>query len=369
MKIWLAFWLFISCSPHLILCQSQEGEYLLFPVKKENRWGFIDIEGGLVLDFQYDFARPFSEGFASVKQNGKWGFINKEGVLVIPYKFDLAYSFSNGRACVKQGEKESYVDRNGNLISPFIFDSGYEFINSHAVVVINDYYTLIDTFGNLICDPVYTSVDEFQEGLARVILDRQNGDINVRTFAYIDSTGFQVLTLEPLQLGGDFKEGLAIFQDESGLFGFMDKDGEVVVRCIYNYVSNFHNGLAGVQIDSKWGFINKSGVIVIQPKFDDHWSFNGNMCWVKEGELWGLIDKKGEYLITPKFIGAVPFWKDKLSWVYQDEKYHVIDHSGTFLISDLDRKPFQYNEKVIASIKNKKHVLFNLQGVLIYQSN
>lgn len=54
-------------------------------------WGFIDKEGNVVVDPQYEEARPFSEGFAPVKINGKWGYISSSDYkLVIPAEFDDA---------------------------------------------------------------------------------------------------------------------------------------------------------------------------------------------------------------------------------------------------------------------------------------
>ena len=41
-------------------------------------------------------AAPFSEGLARVRVDGKWGYINTEGEVVIEPQFDDAGSFSKG---------------------------------------------------------------------------------------------------------------------------------------------------------------------------------------------------------------------------------------------------------------------------------
>lgn len=72
---------------------------------KDGKWGYIDINNNVVIDFIFDDANSFSEGLASVSMIDKdkelYGYINSSNNLVIPYKYDYAEFFnSNGLACV-----------------------------------------------------------------------------------------------------------------------------------------------------------------------------------------------------------------------------------------------------------------------------
>ncbi|MCS7150786.1 MAG: WG repeat-containing protein [Endomicrobia bacterium] len=49
------------------------------PYCKENKWGFCDKNGNIVIDCKYDYADYFSEGLARVKLGDKWGYIDKSG--------------------------------------------------------------------------------------------------------------------------------------------------------------------------------------------------------------------------------------------------------------------------------------------------
>ena len=49
---------------------------------------------------RFEDAGRFSEGLAPVKQNGKWGYINEEGDVVIDFQYDRAYTFNEGYAVV-----------------------------------------------------------------------------------------------------------------------------------------------------------------------------------------------------------------------------------------------------------------------------
>ncbi len=88
----------------------------LFPVFINNKWGYKNKKGEVVISPQFDGALMFSEGRALVKVGGKWGYIDREGRIVISPQFDDAGSFSEGRAPVEVGGKWGYIDRSGNLI-------------------------------------------------------------------------------------------------------------------------------------------------------------------------------------------------------------------------------------------------------------
>jgi tetratricopeptide (TPR) repeat protein len=61
----------------------------------------------------------------------------------------------------------------------------------------------------------------------------------------------------------------------------------------YDYVRSFYNGLAAVQLNEKWGFINKNGVVVISIKYDYALNFSGGKARVKLNGRWFSINKKG----------------------------------------------------------------------------
>ena len=58
---------------------------MLYPIKINNKYGFIDSVGNVVIVPQYDFAYKFSCGRAVVAQGDKMGVINESNELVIPF--------------------------------------------------------------------------------------------------------------------------------------------------------------------------------------------------------------------------------------------------------------------------------------------
>lgn len=73
-------------------------------VSNGEKWGFIDATGKIVMDYTYDKARSFSNGFAAVAVEDKWGYIIIDDYsLKIEHQFTDAMDFSrSGTAFVKQ---------------------------------------------------------------------------------------------------------------------------------------------------------------------------------------------------------------------------------------------------------------------------
>lgn len=75
-------------------------------VSNGKSWGFIDATGKLIVDYTYDKARSFSNGFAAVAERDQWGYIIIDDFsLKIEHQFSDAMDFSrSGTAFVKQAE-------------------------------------------------------------------------------------------------------------------------------------------------------------------------------------------------------------------------------------------------------------------------
>lgn len=79
------------------------GEDEMTAVCIDGKWGFINVNGELVIPCKFDDARAFAYTLAPVKQNGKWGYVDTTGEIVIDPQFEDAYAFNkNGTAPVKK---------------------------------------------------------------------------------------------------------------------------------------------------------------------------------------------------------------------------------------------------------------------------
>ena len=58
-------------------------EAKLFAKKSNNKWGFVDKNGNIKIQYTYDMVTELNEyGYAGIKLNGKWGVINSEGKII-----------------------------------------------------------------------------------------------------------------------------------------------------------------------------------------------------------------------------------------------------------------------------------------------
>lgn len=121
---------------------------------KNGKWGFISIDGSLLIDCIYENVESFSEGLAAVKYMNKWGFINKEGKVTVPFEYDEF--------------KSSFQDGQGELIKNdevFVFDIQGEIVNSY-VEEDNNYYDDYDDTPSIYDNPYYNdNVDMDQQSI------------------------------------------------------------------------------------------------------------------------------------------------------------------------------------------------------------
>lgn len=62
----------------------------LFKSKQDGKYGFVDKEGKVIVDYQYDDVTEQNKfGFAGIKKDGKWGAIDNKGNIVQEPTYDL----------------------------------------------------------------------------------------------------------------------------------------------------------------------------------------------------------------------------------------------------------------------------------------
>lgn len=99
-------------------------------MQKESKDEIVEISPSFTEKVhQFDELYPFSEGMAAVKKDDKFGFINTKGELVIPCQYQYAGQFKGGLACVVKDEENnniSFIDATGKMLhTKFPFNSYY----------------------------------------------------------------------------------------------------------------------------------------------------------------------------------------------------------------------------------------------------
>ena len=272
-------------------CQADPPE--LFPIFQDDKVGYMNQKGEVVIAPQYALAFPFSEGLAVVctQTDGGCGFIDQTGKIIIPTEFKQATRFSDGLAAVRVADKIGYIDKTGKI-------------------VINPQYSFSGDF------ELYT----FSEGLAVVRLDDKLG--------FIDKTGKMAV---PAQFDdvSPFFDGLAAASLNKKA-GFIDRNGKFVINAQFDGAEPFVNGLAAVKVGGKFGYIDKTGKIVISPQFDKAFPFSAEgLALVINDEKIGFINRSGTYAISPQFV--LSGWFFPLPWEFA---FFVTNEIGRVSFSD-----------------------------------
>ena len=135
----------------------------------------------------------------------------------------------------------------------------------------------------------------------------------------------------------------------------------------YDFVGNFYNGYARVELNNKYNFIDVQGNLVSPNQWFDWISdFHDGYARVKLNNKWNLIDTQGK-LVSPNqwFDGVVDYFSNGYAMVKLNNKWNLIDTQGKLV------SPNQWFDGVgrftygYATVKlNNKWNLVDTQGKL-----
>ena len=133
------------------------------------RYRYIDQKGNFAFGDagKYIMAKSFSNGLAAVfTDTYQWGYINTEGKLVIQPQFEGAFSFGENLAPVLKAGKFGFIDRTGKVVIEPTYDYVTEFNNGMAMVWKNGVYGYLTSTGELKTDFTPLQTLKFSDGVA-----------------------------------------------------------------------------------------------------------------------------------------------------------------------------------------------------------
>jgi len=213
------------------------------------KYSLIDRSGKTISYEKFDYVSDFSNGLAAITTNEKKGYINFAGDLVIQLQDLPFHDFHEGMARMGINGNEGYIDIKGNLAINKKFDYALDFSEGLALVKDNGVWYFIDKEGKTVLNTEASSADSFSEGMAAVYINDKWGFINKK--------GDVVITPQYNSFC-KFSEGLAAVK-VGKMWGFIDKNGNTIVKPQFESVESFKNGLAKANIGGKHLFIDHNG--------------------------------------------------------------------------------------------------------------
>ena len=260
-------------------------------VKRNNRFQVINTVGTTVFELPHGIESfsKFQDGLLLSTMEGKYGYLDTNGNVAIDFEYDDADLFYEGKAVVGINVdgtiKYGYIEFNNNPITGFDYIAASRYQNGYAAVAKTKnssgypLYGYIDEFGEEVIAFQYAYAYPFSDGLAVVAnyITRVAGrnTYTFKDYRYIDVAGNVVINPNVHFVGifygnfipGNFQHGISRFFFNS--WGIYDKDMNQILRPRYMEMSEFKNGLAVVRAyPALYGMINESGEVIIPLEFE-----------------------------------------------------------------------------------------------------
>ncbi len=351
--------------------QSEEEIYFEDYTSDSKKWGYLDLNGHVIIAPKFDAARNFNHGLAAVNLEGKWGMIDTAGSwiinpyyqgiwvfnnglarvkvfekglgfidianqMIIPPEHEEAYDFSSNRARIKVGAYYGYIDKQNNQVIPPTFAFASDFTKYKAVAKKDEKYGLIDTAGNWIITNKYDYVqyDAQMEG----ILVKQNNVYHhlflngkkVHNQGYIQATPFyndrawvkneagwslinktgKIITSIPAKRTIYAEEDLWLIQLDNG-FTMADMQGNLLTEEVYDQINKYSEGRAAYYKKPMWGFLDSSGTEIIGSKYLLIWDFKGGVARVADESGIYFINRSGKEVLRGGYADVRDFFENR----------------------------------------------------------
>ncbi len=358
----------------------------------DSKWGFINANGELVIDFKYEWVGVFSfVGVASVGFDGETCLINTLGEVLVSSKRRIGRLDKIKEKpyviffIVNEKRKLGLINTYGDLMIPPIYD-WIIFISSEVGLIVfkDSQKGVINCNGDIIIELFdYKKIDWYDaikvfiaqyKNEARIF--NEKGILNfvfssLDLCYYVEEIGgylgfkgneFMIYNVDgsirvPMQYRSDsllwwfeespygsdelkrnnypFAESLINItkNDQDGMINFQ---GVEIIAPVYYYLGTFSEDLipASLNYFDPIGYIDINSQFKIKPRFDWCSSFFEGFAAVRVGHLWGYINTKGEFLIEPKFIEAGDF-QNGIAKVKGIQGWGLIDLKGEYIIDCL----------------------------------
>lgn len=326
----------------------------------DDKWGYINHEGQVVIPLIYSRAWKAEPGCLSVCRNEKWGYIDLQGneyPLLGKYNFQLDVAVpirkNWGRICIDDRWAVFHLDSNQlDHFSPIKVDCDrfHDITDGYTKVSIeidDDYRQdfLLDDGETLLFEGSKHSVKTPNKGV--IIADWYNPeeeDNDGHHTALYDMQG------KELTQKGRYVDMLAFGQqditavcrnDEQA--GYVNRAGEEISSFEYRETRPFASGRGAVCKEGtyeygRWGFVNEQGEEIIKPQYIDVGDFHEGLAWVcldnhsRKGFGWrggkfGFINTQGEMVIPAVYDDVSSFYEGR-ALVWKNEHAIFINHNG-----------------------------------------
>ncbi len=267
--------------------------------------------------------------------NNFWYILDTEGEQIFkPMKFESLIGYSEGFFAIRKAIGKDTVLGYMNLQGQFATIPNVQWIglfkNNIAIYATWQpgleevkYFGYVKYDGTILSQPIFLEATEFNDGLAFVMNKQSRG--------YIDTNGKLVKEFK-VGFGEIFSNNLAVVQDTTSHFGYLDKNFNIKIPLIYDYAHTFHNGFARVIKGASYGFIDTNGKEFIPTVFEMATDFNNGRAFISNSRemdktKWAIITTGGK-ILSDYIYSEITDYSEGTAAVSIDSTWFYIDQNG-----------------------------------------
>ncbi|MCI1821791.1 MAG: WG repeat-containing protein [Megasphaera sp.] len=197
-------------------------------VGKEERRGYIDTTGKIIIGAQRDIVYPMTKDGTYVRNRSLWGYVRIDGSYLIPPAYKSLERSADLGLFLAENERNVWGGLSlatGQTIIPFKYD-GLQSVGAILAYKEGKKWGLLQPDGRERCRPVFDEIVGTLQGDRLLV---KTG----KTLAYVNGWGMVVVTLASnINKAGDFSGGYAPIQC-NGKWGVIDTNGYITVSPEY----------------------------------------------------------------------------------------------------------------------------------------
>lgn len=268
------------------------------------------------------FGKTYNDGYIVKNENGKYGILGSEGKIILDATHDKIMKVSgNDKYVVQDGVKTKLISKDGTTILETGFNEIIEIDGDNLVIKKAGKYGIINTTGETLIDPAFDYLEncfgdyyiaktagnygviklnkdicieikykdiKYRNDIASLICENEDytSDIYNRELKFVLTGTISKVDSEKgyirARVGNEYKYYNLQYQEitnkealknntlflvkENGKYGYVNKDGQKVVDCIYDDAQEQNEyGFCAVNKDGKWGVLQRNGSILLEP--------------------------------------------------------------------------------------------------------
>lgn len=343
-------WGIINLNGEIILDFCYESLHRLsknhYVAKLNGKQGLIDPDGSIIIDFLYDsiWFSDFGTDFLEVELNGKSGIIDRNNNIIFDIKYDfprLRAYYDNKYTAVCMNDKVGLLDINKNIILPFEYDCCPQYKKDRFIVCKDGQYGLVDLGNNIIIHFEYSRMNFWTDGNycvktpdeKHILINEKQQKICKWEFDYLDFP-YWGQRLIPAGIGDKY--------------GFIDTNGEFKINFNYDDAWPFTGGPGHVCINDKWGLIDENENVIIPFEYDNpYFDLQDNFLTAQKDDKWGIIDYDNNIIVDFVYEsegGRLLSFSEGFAIVMLNNKFGYIDKNGEILIPKINSKVHRVKE-------------------------